>query len=481
MKRKSIALNALLLSLKTVLSMVASLVTIPYITRVLLVDGVGKHNFAVSVVSYFVLLAELGIYTYAVREGTKLRDDRGRFSVFASEVFSIHLVSSVLAIALLAVCVLALVKLQEYWVLLLILSAEIPLTALSRSWVYSTYEDFGFMTLTQLVMQVLAIVLMLLFVKTPADLPVYTVTYVVSRAGAGLVFFIHSKKYVDFKPVNWSALKRHMKPILMIFFTAVSTTIYVNSDVTILGWLVDDTAVGLYSVSAKVYNIVKLVITSVVSVAIPQLTLRSGKEEFGPFFNKIFKVLSLIVLPAMTGLFLLSENVIGILAGDQYQAATTSMQILSIALGGALFSALFSSGVLIPYMREKTYMWATIISALTNIALNFILIPLFRQDAAAFTTLLSEFLMLAICYCVARKYVTVKGIGKTLLSIGVGCVAIVGVCLGVFILELTLFLETAVCVVGSVAAYSVVQLMLKNEVFTEGLRAMQKKLMKKGK
>lgn len=469
-------MNAILLSLKTVLSMVASLVTIPYITRVLLVDGVGKHNFAVSVVNYFVLLAELGIYTYAVREGTKLRNDRDKFSVFASEVFSIHLVSSALAIGLLAICVLCLPKLQEYWLLLLILCAEIPLTALSRSWVYSTYEDFGFMMLTQLVMQVLAIVLMLLFVKTPADLPGYTATYVISRAGAGLVFYIHSKKYMDFRPASWKTLKRHMKPIFMIFFTAVSTTIYVNSDVTILGWLEDDTAVGLYSVSTKVYNIVKLIITSVVSAAIPQLTLRSGTEDFAPFFNKIFKALSLIVLPAMTGLFLLSGNVIEILAGEQYQAATVSMQLLSIALGGALFSALFSSGVLIPYMQEKTYMWATVGSALVNIALNFALIPLFRQDAAALTTLIAEFLVLAICLCVARQYVKLKGIGKALLCIGVGCLAIVGVCLAAFAINLPLFAETVLCVVGSAVVYCVVQMILKNEIFIEGLQAVQKKL-----
>lgn len=478
MKKKSIALNAFLLSMKTVLSMAASLVTIPYISRVLLVDGVGKHNFAVSVVSYFVLLAELGIYTYAVREGTKLRQDREQFSAFASEIFSIHLLSSLLAIVLLAVSVLVVPKLQDYWVLLLILSLEIPLTALSRSWVYSTYEEFGFLTLVQLCMQVLAIVLMLLFVHTSADLPIYTATYVVSRAGSGLIYYVHSKKYVDFKPVDLRKLKKHMMPVLMIFSTSVSTTIYVNSDVTILGWLVNDTVVGLYSVSAKVYNIVKLVITSVVSVAIPQLTLRAGKQDFSPFFSKIFKTLCLLVLPAMTGMFLLSGNVIEILAGVEYRAATASMQILSIALGGALFAALFSSGVLIPNMREKVYMWATIISAAINIMLNFLLIPYFQQNAAAFTTVISEFFMLGICFWFARKYVRVKGIGRNLLTVTAGCLAIVGVCCSVFWLKLSLLPETVLCVLGSVVAYCLLQLVLRNEVFLETLQVLRKKLKK---
>ena len=73
MKEKSIKLNAVLNVMKTVLSLVFPLITFPYITRVLQVNAIGKYDFSVSVISYFSLIAALGITTYAVREGTKYR------------------------------------------------------------------------------------------------------------------------------------------------------------------------------------------------------------------------------------------------------------------------------------------------------------------------------------------------------------------------------------------------------------------------
>ena len=67
-KSKSIKINAALSVIKQLCSVVFPLITIPYISRVLQVEAYGKVNFGNSVVSYFVLLAGLGVSTYAIRE-----------------------------------------------------------------------------------------------------------------------------------------------------------------------------------------------------------------------------------------------------------------------------------------------------------------------------------------------------------------------------------------------------------------------------
>ena len=87
MKEKSIKINAVLNVMKTVLSLVFPLITFPYITRVLQVNAIGKYDFSVSVISYFSLIAALGITTYAVREGTKYRGDQENESVRKRDFF----------------------------------------------------------------------------------------------------------------------------------------------------------------------------------------------------------------------------------------------------------------------------------------------------------------------------------------------------------------------------------------------------------
>lgn len=86
-KEKSIGVNALLNGLKTILSVIFPLITYPYAARVLQVENMGKVNFSNSVVSYFVLIAGLGIATYAIREGARVRDSKENLEAFPVKCF----------------------------------------------------------------------------------------------------------------------------------------------------------------------------------------------------------------------------------------------------------------------------------------------------------------------------------------------------------------------------------------------------------
>lgn len=480
MSQKSIKINAMLASIQTVMSLIFPLITFPYISRVLQVEAIGQYNFSASIVGYFLLLAELGISTYALREGTRLRNDRMQISRFAGEMLLLHILAAAASLFLLTAALICVQKLQNYWLLIVILSLQIPLMVFGRVWLYQVYEDFGMLTLTQVVLQGISVILMFIFVHTPRDLWIYTVIHLITTSGANLIYGIRSKKYIDPMFAKFGNLKRHLKPILLIFFTAVTSTIYINSDTTILGWVVDDEAVGLYSVAVKIYNIVKKVIVAVITVIIPRLTQYAGTDRFNQFFNKVFKTLSALIIPAMFGVYLLSENIVCIIAGPEYLAATGAMRFLSIALGISLFATLFASGVLLPHRQEKRFLIATVASALLNVVLNFLLIPYYHQTAAAFTTLLAELTVLLLCYYSARPYISLNGLVRSLLTVGAGCGAIIAVCLWIKSFNLSLYLETIMCVGVSVIVYCAVQLLLKNEAFTQALKSLQNMRKRKG-
>ena len=130
MKKKSLGLNALLNGIRTVLNTLFPLITFPYISRVLSVENVGKYNFALSVIQYFLLIAALGISTYAVREGTKFRDDKKKFSIFANEIFTINIISTITAYILLVFTVAAVPKFKDYAVIIAVFSIEILFTTI---------------------------------------------------------------------------------------------------------------------------------------------------------------------------------------------------------------------------------------------------------------------------------------------------------------------------------------------------------------
>lgn len=69
MRKKSLGLNAFLNGLRSVLNLIFPLITFPYISRVLSVNGIGIYNFSNTYIGYFILIAGLGIATYAIHEG----------------------------------------------------------------------------------------------------------------------------------------------------------------------------------------------------------------------------------------------------------------------------------------------------------------------------------------------------------------------------------------------------------------------------
>ena len=87
---KSLGKNAILNGLKSVLSVVFPLITYPYVLRVLQVENIGKVDFSNSIVNYFILLAGLGINTYAIREGAAYKNERRKLESFSSEIFTIN-------------------------------------------------------------------------------------------------------------------------------------------------------------------------------------------------------------------------------------------------------------------------------------------------------------------------------------------------------------------------------------------------------
>ncbi len=471
-KEKSIKLNAVLNIVKTIMSLAFPLVTFPYAARILLPEGIGRYNFSHSVVSYFILLAGLGIGTYAIREGAKIRNDRAALRRFADDMFSINLYTTVLAYVLLILGCLAVPKLHPYMSTILILSLQIVLGTMSVGWLYSIHEEYVFQTVMTLIMQMAAIVLLFLFVRSPADLNRYTAVTVFAYSGAGFVMFFYARKFqkLRFRPRPDLS---HMRRILVIFSTAIAATIYISSDVTILGWIAGDRYTGLYGTSANIYRIVKQVLNAIVAVVVPRFAFYLGTqqtEKLQKLGNDLIDYMISICLPAMVGLFCLSRPIIEVFAGEKYTDATASLQLLSIALIFAVFANFFANCVLLAYKKEMVVMRATIISAAVNFVLNLILIPYWYEKGAAFTTILAEVVMCAIVYWRSRTFLQVHAKLRNVVPVLIGCAAIGAVCAAASRLIPGRIGQIAVSVVVSVAVYGAIQLILKNTVVMELLR-----------
>lgn len=470
MKKKSLGLNAFLNGLRSVLNLFFPLITFPYVSRVLSVSGIGIYNFSNTYVSYFILIAGLGIATYAVREGVKYREDRTKIDKFASQIFSLNMIATIIAYLLLFASLIIFKNLHNYISCILIFSLQILFTTLGTEWIYTIYEDYAYITIRSIIFKIISIVLLFLLVKKPEDYLIYAAITVLSAVGSNLLNFIHAREFVHIRLTTKTNWRYHLKPVLVIFASAIAVTIYVSSDTTILGLLKNDYAVGIYSTSVKIYQMAEGLLSALLMVTIPRLAFLWGKKrvrEYNHVLSKVLDSLGILVLPAAVGLIMLSREVVLIIASEKYLPSVNSLRIISWAIIFSIFSWIFSDCVLIPAKRENLVLRNTIVTAIENIILNFILIPFMSYDGTSLSTVIAEFSVMIMngysCRDIIKPVIFKKDTLKNLLDSIIGCVGIVVVCLLCNYSFNSLILKTVLSVVLSVIMYGAILILLKNK------------------
>lgn len=480
--KKSLTINAALSSLRTLTTIIFPLITYPYITRVLSVENIGRVNFGQSIVSYFVLLAGFGISTFAIRNGSQIRENNEQLNLFANRVFTINIITTIISCGLLVIVTILPTKVATYRTIILLQGLTVAMSPLAVDWLYTIEEDFGYITIRSIAVQLLSLILMFTFVKSEKDVYLYVALTSMSTSLGNLFNFIHSRKYVKLKLISDTHWNEYKNSILLFFINSVATVIYMNSDTTILGILKNDYSVGLYSVAVKIYTIVKQVFNAVILTAIPRLAYLRNNDVRG--FERLTKTMismaTVFTIPAAVGIIILRKEIITLISGSSYLEAAPTLSILAVAIFFGVLANILANGVLICMGREKYVVKATIVSAIENAALNFIFIPIFSQNGAAFTTLLAEMTVFGMSLYYSRDVIIRMVDGSEFRNAILGSVLMLLVSFPLMNLlsECDLIIRIAAVIVVCSGVYTLVLLAFKDKVLRNIISQVKKKLHK---
>lgn len=478
MTQHSIKKNSVYSIIKTGASILFPFITFPYISRVLLTDNVGKIQYGLSIVSYFSLIASLGISTYAVRECSGVRDDKQKLSQTASQIYSINIIFTIISYFALAITLLLYHTLDNYRTLIIIQSITIMATTLGADWLNSAMEDLKYITIRTVSFQFLSLLLMFIFVRNENDYMKYAIISVVSSAGASITNIWYRKRYC---PVRFTAKiewKMHMAPIMFLFVMVLAQTIFNSVDSTMLGSIHGDHEVGIYSAAHKISNIINQIAGSLLWVIMPRMAYYYAEKDYESINRLLRKILQFNItlgLPCVIGTMILSKDIISAVAGTAYVEATPVLQILMLGLLFSLIGGNFlGNAILLPAKQEKYYMIVCCLSAVVNIIANYIFIPIYGATAAAGTTAVCSLVILVLLLFKVDKKVKIQGIGRLVISPIVGCLGIVLVCIICSKVD-NLWLRVLISLIGSVSIYSLIQWCMKNELITDVLQVVKKR------
>lgn len=178
--------------------------------------------------------------------------------------------------------------------------------------------------------------------------------------------------------------------------TNISGIILRNVDIWMLGYFISPVAVAVYNVAIRVANLFEVPMMAMASILFPQAAKKSDKEGDGAFkelYEKSVTVILLMIIPMVIPVILFSDQIIWLLAGDEYLQAGAVLQITM--LYGLIVPFNKQMGVLLDATgKAKFNMFRVLASAGLNVVMNAIFIPLLGLMGAAYATLASMVIMM---------------------------------------------------------------------------------------
>lgn len=483
MKIHSVKYNFIMNAILTVAGIIFPLITFPYISRVLLVEGSGKVAFATSVVTYFTMFASLGIPTYGVRACAIVRDNKEKLSKTVQELLIISGGTTLLTYIVFGISLFVIPEFAQERTLLLIVGLGIGLNTIGVQWLYNALEQYSYITTCSILFKVIGMILMFLLVKESSDYQIYGGVYVIASFGSYVLNFICLRKFVTFQKTGTYQFKQHLKHIMVFFAMSAGASIYLNLDVVMLRFLQSNEAVGYYNAGIKVKTVLVTCVTSLGTVLLPRLSYyieTADKKAFQLMVGKAFRFV-FVAASAVTVYFsIFARESILLLSGEAFLPAVGPMMILMPTVLLIGLSNVTGIQILTPNGREREVMYSIWGGAILDFVLNLIVIPKFSANGAALSTFLAEGMVLMLqCWFlrdVLWSYIRQVQCWKIVIALAVASVMTIPVKIWI---DSGVFVTLLVSAIVFFGGYAVVLLFLKepfvSEIVNSGIHAIVRK------
>lgn len=469
---QSVKVNYILNLINTGTQMLFPLITFPYVCRVIEADGIGQINFFQSIISYISLFTCLGIPMYAIREIARDRSDVVQMNRTAMEILLLHSMLTLVGYAIVAILCLTVPQIQVNIPLFLILSLTIFFTAIGCEWFYQGIEDFKYITIRGLIIKTVSVVLLFIFVKSKTDLLYYGCYTVFGVLGGNIFNFFRLRKYIHRENIIFSELhiKRHIKPVLKVFSFSVVTSIYLQLNTVLLGFLKNALAVGYFAAATKVMQMLLKMSACLGSVMMPRashLIAENKETEFNRLIQKSYDFTLAIALPMTIGLIFCAPSLITALCGVKFEHSILPSQIIAPIILMVAISNVFGIQVLFPKGKINIVTLCCGIGAVADLMLNLCLIPLFSYIGTSIAYLGAEVATTVSMYFIGRRYIPIIYFKKSHLTYVLGCIVMAFVLYGISLLQLptlTILLLQGCC---GVLAYFIILCICKDEMLVQ--------------
>lgn len=410
---KSVSKNYIYNVSYQLLLLITPFITTPYLSRVLEPVGIGTYSYTYSIVSYFILLASLGVADYAQREIAYEQDDPHLQSRTFYEVNCIRFL-----LVGLSLCVYYFVVSSFsgdhliYWYQALNIIAVL----FDISWFFQGLEEFGKIVLRNFIIKFVSIVLIFVLIHEPSDLNKYVCLIGMMNVFSGLSIWLYLPKYLVSVPRREIKPFRNFSIIIQMFLPQIAIQIYTVLDKTMIGVMTGSPLEnGYYEQAEKVVKMSLTIVTSLGTVMLPRIAYAYAHKDYETIRTSMmrsYRFVWFLTVPMFCGFIAVSNNFVPWFFGPGYDKVVPLMQILSglvIAIG---LSNVTGIQYMLPTNQQNKLTLTVVCGAVVNFALNLFLIPMLQSIGAAIASLVAEITVTVVQFYIVRNVFSITAIGR---------------------------------------------------------------------
>lgn len=413
-KYKKLLSNTIIFGIGTFGSKILVFLLMPLYTSVLKKSDFGIVDLIIQTSNLLIPIVSLGIANAVIRFGL----DR---SIKKSDVFSIGLVTILLGFGIFLVLIPVLRRItyiSDYTALIYIFVFMSCLRTLcsqfvrAKEYVRLYALDGVLSTITIIIFNVLFLVVLKLGITG------YVLAIVISDLLSTIFLFFSAnlKRYVKLKNINRDLAKAMLKYSIPLIPATIFWWITNVSNRFIVAYSLGSEANGLFAASYKIPTIVVLISNIFMDAWQMSAVSDDDKASRAKFFSKVFNVYQSVLFLCASGIVLFSKLITKILVSNAYYP---SWQYIPFLVMATTFSCLvtFLGSVYMVEKKSILTLSTTVVGAVVNVILTFLLIQKYKVNGAAFATFISYLIVFLLRANNTKSFINIKWhVSKLLLN-----------------------------------------------------------------
>ncbi|ANH61085.1 oligosaccharide flippase family protein [Dokdonia donghaensis] len=416
-KSPSLASNFLFSLLLNISKIAAPILIIPYVYRQVIPEDMGRLQLALTVMTYFYVVGDLGTYIYGFREVCHLRQNRAKLNNFFTHLFFVRTIINLLALISFIVYANYIGFQEINPVYYTIAGIQIFGTFFNVEWVFEGLEKFKFISIKTLVLRFLIIIFTFIFINGESADELYLLSICGFILLNNLISFVNVFKYVSFtriKRLNFG----HLKRMIIIFFMINWTLLYFQLDKLILGEKKNYFDIIIYVLGERVVLLCASVIFSFIMVVTPKLTmyLKDSPEAYHVGLKKTFEFICLLLFPFCCFIVISSAEILLILGGESYQDGIVLFTIFCSYIILYIFMESLKTNVFLVLRKESLYFVIILIAGILNLLFKYFFFEALSSIQILFSTLIVIALCLLVLFMIVYKKFNITVFSKVAVS-----------------------------------------------------------------